>query len=205
MLLANPADIISQLGFDPMPDITLATTMAMDAAEAYLSSELNTDFLAGTFTDTFYVAQPRYQDGPACSTEFRLSHGLVGSITSAMATSGPAQFWWTTAPNDVTADILLDGDKGIAKDVTNRYYRQTITITYASGFAADPNNPNSYLLTAVPDWLQNAAKLKTLVGLVDSPTLSEAQIKLDSKLLNMQLGQLLSRKLRYAPLAILPL
>ena len=205
MLLANPADVISQLGFDTMTDITLATSMAMDAAEAYLSSQLNTDFLAGTFIDTFYVRQPRYQDGAATSTEFRLSHGLVSSVTSATTTATPADFWWTAAPADVTADIVLDGDRGIAKDITNRYFRQTVTITYVSGFAVDPDTPNSYLISSVPDWLQNACKLKTLVGLVDSPVLSEAQIKLDSKLLNLQLGQLLSRKLRYAPLAILPL
>ena len=204
MLLANPADIISQLGFDSMTDINLATSMAMDAAEAYLAAQLNTDFAAGSFTDVFYVPAPRYVDGPAVSTEFRLSHGLAVVVASALA-STPSDFFMNSAPADVSASLIVDADRGIVKDITNRYRAQTVTITYTSGFAADPDTPNSYLISSVPDWLQNACKLKTLVGLVDSPVLSEAQIKLDSKLLNLQLGQLLSRKLRYAPLSILPL
>ena len=205
MLLANPADIIAQLGFDSMTDINLATSMAMDAAEAYLSAQLNTSFLLSSYVDTFFVPAPRYQDGPAVSTEFRLSQGLListSSIYTAPTVAGLA------TGTEISANFTWngnDGDKGVIRDLTTRYVRQFVQITYTAGFAVDPDNPNSYLISSVPDWLQNACKLKTLVGLVDSPVLSEAQIKLDSKLLGLQLVQLLSRKLRYAPLSILPL
>jgi hypothetical protein len=83
-----------------------------------------------------------------------------------------------------------------------------VRITYVAGFDSDPSSgapPIKYLLTQVPAWLQEATKLRTLLALADSPSLSEAAIKLDTKVLTLQLNALLSRHLRYAPLSILPL
>ena len=46
--------------------------------------------------------------------------------------------------------------------------------------------PQSYLTSSVPDWLQQAATLNCLIGMADLPVLSEAQIKLDTKVLGAQ-------------------
>ena len=132
MLLASVSDILSDLGFDAMTDITASATLALDAAEAQLASVLNSEFEQGTFTDTFFVSAPPYRDGPVCETEFRLRRGLVQSLTS---------------------------------------------MVYAG----------------------------TVAGLADSPALSEAQIKLDKTVLGIRYSSLINRKLRYAPLSILPL
>ena len=206
MLLALPSDVVSQLGFDNMADIAFAVQMAMDAAEPYLASQLNTDFGAGSYSDMFYIREPRYRDGSGYSTELRLHQGNITAITSVLVSSDVAGFAnGDSAVTDVTANVFVDNDKGIVKDFTTPYARQFIKISYTAGFATDPANPASYLISSIPDWLQNACKLKTLIGLVDSPALSEAQIKLDAKLLQSQLNALLSRKIRYAPIAALPL
>ena len=60
-------------------------------------------------------------------------------------------------------------------------------------------------MSSIPDWLQQAAKLNALIGLADSPALTEAMVKLDVKTLQAQYQALLQRKMRYAPLAFIPL
>lgn len=205
MLLASVTDILNNLGFDAMTDISVAATMALDAAEAQLASVLNSEFEQGTFTDTFYVSAPPYRDGPVCETEFRLRRGLLTSLTSMRYSPTVAGLTDSTVYVDVTATVQLHPDKGIVKDYTTPYRRKYVQITYAAGFAADTGNPASYNLTAVPDWLQQAAKTAALLSLADSPALSEAQIKLDKMVLGIKYNSLINRKLRYAPLSILPL
>jgi hypothetical protein len=103
------------------------------------------------------------------------------------------------------ATAQLHPDKGIVKDYVTPYRRQFVQITYVAGFPADGAKPESYDLTKVPDWLQQAAKTAALLSLADSPALSEAQIKLDKTVLGIRYSSLINRKLRYAPLSILPL
>jgi hypothetical protein len=222
MLLAAVDDIITALGFDPMTDITNAVTMALDAAEAQLASILNTEFDQGTFVDTYYVQSPPYRQGPASQVEFRLHRGLVTSLTSVLVSPDPTQFGNSSHYTDVTANTNLEGDKGIVRDFKSQfaiqyipeglvsairtgYYRQWVQITYEAGFAADPNTTGSYLVSSIPDWLQQAAKLNALIGLADSPALTEAMVKLDVRTLQAQYQALLQRKMRYAPLAFIPL
>ena len=204
MFLAPVAEIRSQLGFDDMTDINAAIAMALNAAEPQLAAVLNTEFDRGTFVDTFYVSRPPFRDGPAVETEFRLRRGLVVSITSVLLSSDPTVFGVPASVVDITAVANLEADKGVVKDFKTRFERQYVQITYVAGFAAAVD-PLSYDLTQVPAWLQNAAKLKTLMGLADSAVLAEAKITIDTKMLGQQLNSLLSRKLRYAPLSILPL
>ena len=206
MLLTNPIDIIQALGFDQMVDITNAATMALDASEAQLASILNTDFAQATNTDTFFVRQPPYMDGPACETEFRLKQAFVTALTSVRCAPTVAGFSDSTQYTDVTANVICDNDRGVVQDFETRYNRQWVQITYTAGFPPDTtlSPPTSYLMTSVPDWLQQAARLNALIGMADSPVLSEAQIKLDVATLKVQYTALISRKTRYAPLAILP-
>ena len=107
---------------------------------------------------------------------------------------------------DVTSMVQLDSDRGIVKDIQNRYRHQYVQITYQAGFPPDTTNPTtSYLLSAVPDWLQQAAKLAAMLGLADSAPIVEANLKIDKQLLGMRYTSLVSRKMRYAPLSRLPI
>ena len=205
MLLASVSDILSDLGFDAMTDITASATLALDAAEAQLASVLNSEFEQGAFTDTFFVSEPPYRDGPVCETEFRLRRGLVQSLTSMVYAGTVPGLTDSTLYVDVTATAQLHPDKGIVTDYVTPYRRQFVQITYVAGFPADGTNAESYDLTKVPDWLQQAAKTAALLSLADSPALSEAQIKLDKTVLGIRYSSLINRKLRYAPLSILPL
>ena len=207
-----------------MTDITVAATMALDAAEEQLASALDTEFAAGTFVDTFFVEKPPYLNRQAVATEFRLRRGFVTSLTSVIASpvlsnltgqSSPLGSWYPTPQLsaqgqtfDLTSMVMMDpmlAEKGIIKDFQNAYCGHYVQITYAAGFAVDGTNPASYLLSAVPDWLQQAAKLAAILGLADSPSLTDAKIKLDTKLLALQYSTLIGRKRRYAPMSLLPL
>ena len=155
----------------------------------------------------FYVRSPPFMDGQAVETEFRLRRGLVQSLTSVLWCEDNTAFGDPTSTTDVTAVAVLHPDKGIVRDFKTRYRRAYVQITYVAGFEPDTSvsPPVSYLLTEVPDWLQNAAKLRALIGVADAPVLSEAAIKLDTKMLSTQLNALLSRHLRYAPSSLLPM
>ena len=153
MLLAQVSDILSDLGFESMTDITSAATMALDAAEEQLAAALNTEFGQATFADTFFIREPH---GTRSSNEFRLSRGFVSSLTSVLANPDLASLTGQTtqigdwgsmveiAPSggnvDVTAMVQLDSDKGIVKDIQNRYRRQYIQITYHGRLRGRPGN-----------------------------------------------------------------
>jgi hypothetical protein len=205
MLLASVADVRSQLGFDDMTDINAAITMAMDAAEAQLAAILNTEFDRGSFVDTYFVREPPFRDGPAVETEFRLQRGMVQSLTQVVYAYQISDLSNSAAYTDTTSVSVLSGDKGVVTDYQTHFMRQYVQISYTAGFDVDPSNTASYLLSEVPDWLQNAAKLRTLLSLADSPVLSEAQIKLDTRMLQTQFNALVSRHMRYAPRSIMPL
>ena len=205
MLLASVPDILEALGFDAMTDITASATQALDAAEAQLASVLNSEFDQGAFIDTFYVSEPPYQDGPVSETEFRLRRGFVTTLTSIRYAGSVPGLTDPTLYTDVTATAQLHPDKGIVKDFVTRFRRQFVQVSYLAGFPPDTANPTSYLISAVPDWLQQAAKTAALLSLADSPSLSEAQIKLDKTVLGIKYNALVNRKLRYAPLSLLPL
>ena len=201
MLLAPVNEIREQLGFDDMTDINSAVTMALSAAEPQLAAVLNTEFDRGVFTDTFYVREPPFRDGPAVETEFRLRRGLVKEVTSVLLCNDPDAFDDPTSTIDVTAKTTLHSSKGIVRDFKTHYMRQYVQITYDAGFDAD----DAGVYQNVPDWLKNAAKLQAMINMADSPVLSEAQIKLDTKMLSLEMTALLSRHLRYAPMSLLPL
>ena len=186
MLLASVADIRSKLGFDDMTDINFAITMALDAAESQLAGRLKTEFDQGTFVDTFYVREPPYRDGPAFETEFRLRRGLVASLTSVVYAARSAAFRPRASTTDVTATVQLHPDKGVVKDFMTPYCRQVRPDHLRRRLRRRPEQRRE-----LPDQFRAGLaaagrKTATLIGLADSPALSEAQIKLDKKVLGAQ-------------------
>lgn len=204
MFLADIDGIREQLGFDQMVDIDNAIEAALNSATAQLAGLLQTSFDEEDMQDVFWVEKPPIQQGPHRMTEFRLSRGFVSSLSAATRTEVEGLFQ-DEQPSDVLAAIKLDRDKGHARDWTTWYNRNYVTFAYRSGFPRDAANPASYDLSAVPTWLQEAAKLNTLILMADHPTLTEAQIKLDTSMLAAQLDAMLTPKLRYTPTALMPL
>jgi hypothetical protein len=199
MLLYSVSKLREELGFDDMTNINDAITMALHAAEPLIGSTLRTTFDRKTVTDTFHVNAPSFQQGGLNRTEFLLSAGFLSGtpvVTSKDASLADA--------------FTFDAEKGIARDWVTAYVDQIVTIEYSCGFeaetAGDPATPTgSYKLDQVPTWLQQAAKIKTLLLIAKNPALTEAGISLDTNVLDQQFASLVNSHIRYAPSALLPL
>lgn len=202
MLLAGVAEIRESLGFDDMVDINAAIRAALDAAEPYLAAAVGTAFEAGSFTDVFYVSEP-FTKGALVLTELKLSRGFVAPEGFSVVRADTAQ---TLAQGiDVTNAVELDAALGRVIDYRTNYIRKFLKVSYSAGFPADPADPGSYALAAVPAWLREAAKLKALITLETHPSIEEAGIKQDTTFLQAQLATILRGRVRYLPSALLPL
>jgi hypothetical protein len=205
MFLASPDVIRESLGFEDMTDISEAVKSALDASEPLLASMLNTDFTAGEATDIYYLQEPGHEMGQMFVTEFRLTHGLLTELTAAHKASAMTVFDTADAENILTSGLIVDLEKGVIKDLSNRYSRQFVRFTYSYGLPVSEVDERSYDLTVVPLWLQEAAKTQALIFLADSAPVTEANIKLDKAVLGQQLRHQLARKVRYIPLGVMPL
>jgi hypothetical protein len=206
MLLANPTEIREALGFDDMTDITDAITSALKAATTILSARLGTPFDAGEFTDRFYARDVGFRDGASVSTEFRLSRGFVREIVRCGYSDSMTALGLT--PLDLSKNLMMDSQDrmiGRLRDYTTPYRGSFISITYTAGFPANPDDPDQYDLSVVPGWLQEAAKMRALIGLSGHPSLKQADVAIDTKTIDAELGAILSSNQRYTPVALLPM
>ncbi|MBY0560002.1 hypothetical protein [Hyphomicrobium sp.] len=192
MLLTSVQTIREEIGFDDMKDINAAITMALNAAETLIASTLRTTFERKTVTDRFWVPEPSFVQGAHRRTEFLLSAGFIADTPAI--TGGPA-------------NMLLDKEKGIARDFSTFYVQQIVEFTYTCGFekSDEQNGEEADTYKDVPAWLQQAAKLKTLLLVAKLPAVTEAGISLETNLLDQQYASLINSHIRYAPAAILPI
>lgn len=209
MFLASVRVIREQLGFDDMTDINAAIEMALNSAEAQLAAQLGTQFGRTQLVDTFWVYEPGFRQGNHVETQLRLRRGMVAGepeIVSASSVSLLAQ-------GNTMTGIQLDAEKGVLTDYTTDYYRRYVRVSYTAGFEAEmedvengePRPTGSYVLSQVPEWLQEAAKLKALIHLSSSETIKDAGITIDVKAIDAQLAAIVNQHLRYTPLALLPI
>lgn len=204
MLLASVQVIRESLGFDDMADINAAIETALHAAEPQLAAILQTRFERAEVTDTFWVYEPGFRQGMHVQTEFKLSRGFLASAPTITATEAPSLFG-TSASQELTGVMKVDLELGVATDWKSRFNNQYVEFSYTAGFEADEDSPESYKLSQVPSWLQEAAKLKCLLHLAKNPSLTEVGIQLDQKTLEAQYAALINPHLRYAPSALLPM
>jgi hypothetical protein len=212
MYLASVADLRSQLGFDDMTDINTAIGDALDAAEVQLQSILRTEFRQATLTDQFYIQEtPRL--GRAVKTELLLTRGFLQAQPTSIIVNEISPIF-LTAFDEVQAmyggqagplpNFIFGMELGHGIDTTNWYNSTYINVTYTAGFPPDTNTPDSYLISSVPQWLQQGAKLLALMLLADAAPVTEAGIVIDKKMTEQQARLLLQRKIRYKPNALDP-
>lgn len=199
MLLASVREIREGLGFDDMTNINADIAMSLDAAEPVLAAALNTTFARAEATDAFWVPEPTVIDGPHRKTEFWLSRCfIVGTPV-------------VTGFDFADGALIYDREKGVVKDRTSDYANSTVEFTYTYGFElseAEEGNPfatRTYDLTQVPTWLQEAAKMLAMINLSDAASITEAGIKIDPDIYQRQLQALMQTRIRYAPMALIPL
>lgn len=208
MHLADPTKLRDATGFDDMPDINAAIDGALNAAEAMLAGQLGTDFDRVTLTDTFYVSEPGYTDGAHTTTEFKLSRGFVQDLLTVWSAKGRAYLAMANTRIDLIGAFDLDvlkREKGVIVDTGSRYRADYVQVAYTAGFEEDPDVEGRYKLDQVPRWLQEAAKVQAQILLADQKIMEQAGISLDKAMLATQLGGLIGKKLRYAPMSMLPL
>lgn len=201
MLLASVKEIRDQLGFDDMTDINDAIEQALHAVEPQLAARLDTNFARGEQTDTFYVGAPTISEPGVNRTEFRLSYGLVHEIVSITATTN-AMLFSDAQQSDLASTVKVNKEKGVVRDWKTPYHQQTVEVTYLYGFDDDGT---SYDLDQAPKWLQESARILALIHLASNPALTEAEVKLDTKMLSAQYEALMRQHVRYAPVALIPM
>ena len=206
MLLASVANIRTQFGFDDMTDINDEIRGALQAAEPYLSVILQTSFLFQTSIDTFFVLNPGHVVQNHCQTEFKLRHGLVGTVLEVATVNSINQFG-TGDVRDIGAVMALSSERGVLMDYQTWYDRQFVRVTYTSGFMPASSDPaeESYDLLMVPPWLQEVATQYAVLQLAGGPSFEQAGITVDRTSLRTQIDAILSGKRRYAPVALDPL
>jgi hypothetical protein len=209
MLLASVETIRNALGFDSMTDINAAITAALNSAEPQLAVQLSTNFEQQTVTDVFWAKEPVEKTFPHVRTQFWFSQGFISStptVSAVQLRGGPFEWIDSTSDPFIIADgaLVYNLEKGVATDWMTPYHHCRVTFTYQAGFPLDDTD-ESYDLTQVPAWLQEAAKLLTLIRLADSPIITEAGVRIDVPTIKLQLDSLLAKHTRYAPLALIPL
>lgn len=209
MLLARVSDIRDEVGFDDMPDINAVITESLHAATAQIESILDTNFTAGTKTDVFFVEEPSdiRNNGAVNLTYFRLSNGLIGSVTEGLYASSYANLIGGIDTTDLLAatTVIVKNDIGTILDAQTVYANHFAKFTYSYGFEIDTDDPSSYVIDSVPLWLQLAAKARAKYLVKDAPIVKEANIELDSNMLEIEFKNLIGKHLRYTPLAKIPL
>ena len=214
MLLSSITRLQADLGFDSMTNFNNAAAEALNQAELQLTSALGVEFQQQTVTDTFYIPEPSFcRNFFDFRTEFRLSQGFVNATpaVSAIAVAKAGMFWFggdhiVNNPDtlDVSANMVINYDKGVCTDTTYAYRHRWVTFTYTAGFPPDGTNTASYDLTVVPTWLQTAAHMAARIIMQSNPALEDPAIKLDTTMMQKNLNVMLSSKLRYTPAAYLP-
>lgn len=207
MFLASVRVIREQLGFDDMTDINAAIEMALNSAEAQLAADLGTQFGRAQLVDTFWVYEPGFRQGAHVETQFRLRRGFIAAAPQIVSASTVALLSSATPIEGLQVDM----EKGVVTDFVTDYDQDYVQVRYTAGFevemnTADPPQPTgSYVLAQVPEWLQEAAKLKALIHLSSSETIKDAGITIDVKAVNAQLAAIVNQHLRYTPMAIPPI
>lgn len=200
MLLATVSSIRDELGFDDMANINYAIIAALHAAEAQVGALLRTDFKRQSNTDLFRASAPGFVEGDYYETKFRLTQGQIQTVSSVLFSDS----FDMSSPTSSTTHIV-NADIGQVTVVGVAFNRQFVQITYTSGFEAAQSDPTSYKLSQVPNWLQEAAKLRALITLASNPAVKDANAGQDVTALQEQFDNLIAVHNRYTPSAILPI
>jgi len=207
MRLALVQDLLDELGYDSnLVNITKAVGAALDTATARLASVLRTDFRQVSIVDMFYVNEmTRLSQGAGFYTKVCLSHGFLTASPAlvALASSSMPDIASGNTVN-VTSQMLLALEKGVALDAYTDYTQKWLRFTYTKGFPVSGGDALTYDTTVVPNWLQIAAKLHAKMSLVSNPSLEDAKISMDIKAIQREFTDVIHGHLRYAPDCITP-
>lgn len=206
MLLASVAPVREGLGFDDMDDPNKAIAQALHAATPRLAGRLRTTFDRATRSDVFFVPSSEFHPGVR-RTELRLSQGFL-DLTQPLAAVAAASYAELATGQDISLAMIPQAEAGALINLETAFDKSYVRVDYTAGFLADGLDPESYDLSFVPDWLQEAAKFQALITLAEHPLFANVDTnkeKPDTKDLTRQLNDILNTRVRYRPAAFKPL
>lgn len=213
MYLVPVSTIRNALGYDNLTDIVTAIKAGLDTADVGLAASLRTTFEEQARVDYFHVKASFQPATDVRQTSFLLKQGFVQASPAYTMKAAPtrAGLAETSAVNlrDVTnfGDLTsMDTERGVVivdgYDLTGLY----VKVGYTAGFGADADEEDLYDQTEVPTWLQEMAKVSSMIDVVTNPSLfGEDETKPNTKVLTNKLGLMITDHVRYEPLARKPL
>lgn len=160
MFFISVADMRARMGFDEMADVNAAIEAALKGATSWLSSTLRTSFDYGSYTERFRLEQ-MFASGTGTELILSFKRGFLTTLTMGYA-STRAQLGGTEEV-DLAAYIDPDLEKGLVTISEINLENVFIRAAYTAGFQPSEDNPELYDADDVPEWLIEAASLKTMI------------------------------------------
>lgn len=179
----------------------MAATSAISIATAVIEARLDTLFDKATTVDTFLDVAGGVWQGSAFFTKFKLSRGFIqGNVTGSFA---PTLAAFGTDEEVTGLSLVVDAEAGVVTETAADLQFQFLRLSYQAGFDVEGADPLLYKQSQVPAWLKECCKLLALVTMENVPAQEKAGTKQDTKMLAKQCEAILSRRVRYAPGAVL--
>ncbi|QIG66815.1 hypothetical protein EVB27_146 [Rhizobium phage RHph_TM16] len=200
MKLIPAATVTDHLGTD-LDDAKLAAASAISVATAVIEARLDTLFDKATTVDTFYDAVGGVSQGSVIMTSFFLKNGFVqGTVTGTYA---PEHAAFGTDDESSDLSLVVSAETGLVVETKADLKGKFVRLSYTYGFDVENADPTLYKQSQVPAWLKEACKLLALITMENVPAQEKAGTKQDTKLLARQFEAIISRRVRYAPGAVL--
>lgn len=195
------ADLRDRLGLGKLSTYTIASDRAAEDALSTIEADLRTKLTTDTYSDVFLL-QPYETDAYRVSLKLSAGFLTAGSVEIGMGDSVAV-----AQADDTMLDYAqVDMTKGVVIFV-QQVLGKFISVRYTAGYdaMADPNEDVIDLSTA-PQWLRQAAMMKSIALLAEHPELSNKDGKVfDGKTYEAQYQRLIHGKIRYAPGTVKPI
>jgi hypothetical protein len=205
MFFLSVPDMRGRMAFDDMADVNAAIEMALAGATSWLAAELRSRFEPGTYTELFFVDRS-FVAGATQQAYLSLKRGFVSAVSSITYAAKRSELG-TSAAIDLSTYCEYRLEEGLILvseiDLSSQYVR----VVYTAGFSADEDNPQIFDSDETPDWLRDAAALKTMLLFDEAaPTLRrENKMDGDFKTMTQNLKAIVTPHIRYHPYAFRPM
>lgn len=192
-----------RLGLGNVDTFVQASDIACDAATLHIETDLRTPLLQADYVDYYFV---QAADRGLVQLMLKLSAGFVAPTTFHIGTGMTRAL--ALVDTSLEEDALLSAELGTVTltDAMSKLNRW-VAVRYTAGLpaAASPNTDEMFDVSNAPEWLLQAAEVKAISLIGDSPELDNKDGKMvESRSFARQYTNIIERKVRYTPDARLP-
>lgn len=201
MYLATIQDVLKVIRFsEEITEIQDSIASGLEAGTAALATYLRTDFRRKTITDKFFIEQSINKGGVDIE-HFLTSNGFIDNTQPIIIIKADSFANLTASPVDISSNCNINYETGAITYSGDALISAWVSITYTSGFESDSTDDYVYDQEKVPEWLKQAAILKSILH-VDAvtPTLRhESADSVDNSAMVEKYNNLVTDKVRYFP------